>query len=233
MSDICPRIEAVRIRIRRAALAAGRDPRGIALLAVGKTFPAEAIRAAHGCGQRVFGENYVDELVAKAATLADLDIEWHFIGQLQSNKTRKIAAVADWVHGIDRLSVAERLDRQRPTDRPPLQVCLQVNISGETSKAGVAPEALPALAHAVSALPRLRLRGLMALPAPSDDPRVQHAGFAAVRILRDALADDGLALDTLSMGMSGDLDAAVAEGATLVRVGTAVFGARKPRLPSP
>ncbi|AOU96828.1 YggS family pyridoxal phosphate enzyme [Acidihalobacter yilgarnensis] len=226
MSEICTRIEAVRTRIRTAAQATGRKPETVGLVAVGKTFPAAAIRAAWACGQRAFGENYVDEFAGKAAELADLDIEWHFIGHLQSNKTRKVAALAHWVHGIDRLSVAERLDRQRPPELPPLQVCLQVNISGETSKSGVAPETATALAQAVIALPRLHLRGLMALPAPDNDPTVQRAAFARVRTLKDALVDAGITLDTLSMGMSGDLDAAVAEGATLVRIGTAIFGSR-------
>lgn len=233
MSEICSRIDSVRARLHDAALSAGRDPRDVDLVAVAKTFPASAIRAARDCGQRLFGENYVDELVDKAAALADLDIEWHFIGHLQSNKTRKVAELAAWVHGIDRPGIADRLDRQRPAALPPLQVCLQINISGESSKSGVEPEETLALARHVAALPRLRLRGLMALPAPSDDPAVQHAAFARVRALRESLNAEGFALDTLSMGMSGDIEAAVAEGATLVRVGTAIFGARKPRLPSP
>ncbi|AOV18108.1 YggS family pyridoxal phosphate enzyme [Acidihalobacter aeolianus] len=233
MNEICSRIDSVRMRLHAAACTAGREPQDITLVAASKTFPAAAIRTARACGQRIFGENYVDELVDKTAALADLDIEWHFIGHLQSNKTRKVAELADWVHGIDRAGIADRLDRQRPATLPPLQVCLQINISGEVSKSGVEPDQALALARHVEALPRLRLRGLMALPAPSDDPAVQRAAFARVRALRESLNAEGFALDTLSMGMSGDLEAAVAEGATLVRVGTAIFGVRKPRLPSP
>lgn len=226
MSEICNRLNRVNDRIRLTAQNAKRAPEHVRLLAVSKTFPADAIRAAWDCGQRCFGENYAGELARKATELADLDIEWHFIGHLQSNKTRLIATFAHWVHSIDRLSVAERLSHQRSPDMPPLQVCLQVNISGETRKSGVSPENISELAHAVATLPHLHLRGLMALPAISEDPTTQRATFALVRSIRDRLIEEGLTLDTLSMGMSGDLEAAVSEGATLVRVGSAIFGSR-------
>lgn len=193
------------------------------LLAVSKTKPAEAVREAHAAGLRDFGENYLQEALAKQAALADLDLTWHFIGPIQSNKTRAIAEHFDWVHSVDRLKVAERLAEQRPADLGPLNICLQVNISGEASKAGCAPADVPALAKAVAALPGLRLRGLMAIPQPSADPAEQNAVFAQVRALNEAL---GLGLDTLSMGMSEDLEAAIAQGATWVRIGTALFGAR-------
>jgi len=189
------------------------------------------VREAYDAGLRDFGENYVQEALAKIAALAPLrgEIAWHLIGPLQSNKTREVAANFDWVHSVDRLKLAQRLSEQRPAHLPPLQVCLQVNISGEASKSGVAPGEAAALAHAVAALPRLRLRGLMAIPEPAGDFEAQRAPHRALRELMNALQAQGLALDTLSMGMSADLEAAVAEGATWVRVGTAIFGARAPK----
>lgn len=212
------------------AAAAGAAP-ALTLLAVSKTFPAEAVREAHAAGQRAFGENYVQEALAKIEALADLrqgpaPLQWHLIGPLQSNKTRPVAEAFDWVHSIDRLKVAQRLSEQRPAALPPLQVCLQVNISGEASKSGFTPAEVPAAAKAVAALPRLQLRGLMAIPEPAADFAAQRQPHRALRELLAALQAQGLALDTLSMGMSADLEAAVAEGATLVRVGTAIFGRR-------
>ena len=224
----------VRQRIEQAAAAAGRDPRSVTLLAVSKTFPAEDIARAAALGQTAFGENYVQEAVDKIAALRPAwpALQWHFIGPLQSNKTRDVAAHFDWVHSIDRLKLAQRLNDQRPADRPPLQVCIQVNVDSETTKSGVRPEDASALAAAVAALPRLRLRGLMCIPEPRADTATQRAPFARLRMLRDAIAAErGLALDTLSMGMSADLEAAILEGATLVRVGSAIFGARSPRSP--
>jgi len=213
-----------------ATLAAGRSAQSVTLLAVSKTFGADAVRAAFAAGQRQFGENYVQEGLAKITALADLraQLEWHLIGPLQSNKTRPVAEAFDWVHSVDRLKIAERLAEQRPAPLPPLQLCLQVNVSGEASKSGVAPAEVPALAHAVAALPRerIQLRGLMAIPEPAGDFAAQRAPHRRLRELLQALNDEGLSLDTLSMGMSADLEAAVAEGATLVRVGTAVFGRR-------
>ena len=226
MDTIENRLQAVKSRIARACAAAGRDPRDIVLVAVSKTFPPDAVRAAHAGGQCDFGENHVQDAVAKIDALAALDLVWHFIGPVQSNKTRAIAERFAWVHSIDRLKIAERLSAQRPAPLPPLQVCIQVNVSGEATKSGVAPAEAPALARAVAALPRLRLRGLMAIPEPTDDPALQRRRFESLRDLRDRLAADGLALDTLSMGMSDDLEAAIAAGATMVRVGTAIFGAR-------
>lgn len=226
MTTIASNLQAVRAAIAAAAEACGRAPQDIGLLAVSKTFPAGAVREAYAAGQRRFGENYVQEGIDKIAALRDLQIEWHFIGPIQSNKTRPIAEHFDWVHGIERLKVAERLSSQRPAGLPPLQVCLQVNVSGEASKSGVAPEELAALAPQVAKLPNLRLRGLMAIPAPSDDAAEQRAAFAQLRALFEQLKHAGLQLDTLSMGMSHDFPSAVAEGATLVRIGTAIFGNR-------
>ena len=214
------------MRIARAAEAAGRNAAEVRLLAVSKTWPADSVREAAAAGQRAFGENYVQEGAEKVDALAGLGLEWHFIGPLQSNKTRLVANRFAWVHSIDRLKIAERLSAQRDVHLPPLAVCIQVNVSGEASKSGVAPDELPALAHAVAALPRLRLRGLMAIPEPTSDVALQRARFAALRALRDRLNDEGLALDTVSMGMSDDLEAAIAEGSTMVRVGTAIFGSR-------
>jgi pyridoxal phosphate enzyme (YggS family) len=226
MDTIEKRLQAVKSRIARACAAAGRDPRDIVLVAVSKTCPADAVRAAHAAGQRDFGENHAQDAVAKIEALGNLDLVWHFIGPIQSNKTRTIAAHFAWVHSIDRVKVAERLADQRPEALPPLQACIQVNVSGEATKSGVAPAEAPALARAVAALPRLQLRGLMAIPEPTDDPALQRRRFDSLRELRDRLAADGLVLDTLSMGMSDDLEAAIAAGATMVRVGTAIFGAR-------
>ncbi|AVR87423.1 YggS family pyridoxal phosphate-dependent enzyme [Thauera aromatica] len=226
MTSIAQRLQAVRARLAAAAAAAGRAPDEIALLAVSKTWPADAVREAAAAGQRAFGENYVQEGVAKAEALRGLGLEWHFIGPLQSNKTRAVAGTFDWVHSIDRLKIAERLSAQRDVHRPPLNVCIQVNVSGEASKSGVSPDELDALAHAVAVLPRLRLRGLMCIPEPSEDPALLRARFALLRARLVGLGGQGLALDTLSMGMSHDIEPAVAEGATIVRVGTAIFGGR-------
>jgi pyridoxal phosphate enzyme (YggS family) len=218
-------------RIARACEMAGRPVSSVTLLAVSKTQPPQAVREAVAAGQSRFGENYVQEALDKMAALAELRprLEWHLIGPLQANKTRVVAEQFDWVHSVDRLRIAERLSAQRPAGLPPLQVCLQVNISGETSKSGLAPAEVPALARAVAVLPGLRLRGLMAIPEPVADAEAQRRPLRALRGLLEALRRDGLALDTLSMGMTADLDAAVAEGATIVRVGTAIFGARPAR----
>lgn len=223
MSTIAENIAKVGARIREAAQASQRNFADIGLLAVSKTKPADAIREAHAAGVCDFGENYLQEALEKQTQLADLSLTWHFIGPIQSNKTRPIAEHFDWVHSVDRLKIAQRLSEQRPAHLPALNICLQVNVSGEDSKSGCSPEELTALAQAVVALPNLRLRGLMAIPEPTDDVAAQHAAFARLRQLRDELA---LNLDTLSMGMSHDLEAAIAEGATWVRIGTALFGAR-------
>ncbi|GLK87054.1 YggS family pyridoxal phosphate-dependent enzyme [Pseudomonas turukhanskensis] len=224
MSTIAENIAKLGERIREAAQASQRDFARIGLLAVSKTKPASAIREAHAAGLRDFGENYLQEALGKQAELTDLPLIWHFIGPIQSNKTKAIAEHFDWVHSVDRLKIAQRLAEQRPAGLPPLNICLQVNVSGEASKSGCAPEELPALAAAVAQLPNLRLRGLMAIPEPTDDINAQHQAFATVRDLRSRLALPDL--DTLSMGMSHDLEAAIAEGATWVRIGTALFGAR-------
>ena len=215
-------------RIAAACGVAGRPVHAVTLLAVSKTFGVAAVRQAYAAGQRAFGENYVQEALDKIAALADLrqQIEWHLIGPLQSNKTRPVAEAFDWVQSVDRLKIAQRLSEQRPADLPPLQLCLQVNISGEASKSGLQPAEVLAVAQAVVALPGLRLRGLMAIPEPAGDAAGQRLPHRALRELLGALNDQGLALDTLSMGMSADLEAAVAEGATLLRVGTAIFGGR-------
>ncbi|WP_310449800.1 YggS family pyridoxal phosphate-dependent enzyme [Sulfuritalea sp.] len=226
MTSIAANLQAVRARIAAACAAAGRPVDSVQLLAVSKTWPAASVREAAAAGQRAFGENYVQEAVDKAAELAALKLDWHFIGPLQSNKTRPVAEGFAWVHSVDRLKIAERLAAQRPPQLPPLQVCVQVNVSGEASKSGCAPDQAAALAHAVAALPDLRLRGLMAIPEPSDDSRLQRSRFALLRQLRDRLNAEGLELDTLSMGMSEDLEAAIMEGATIVRIGTAIFGKR-------
>ncbi|KGM39959.1 hypothetical protein JY96_07695 [Aquabacterium sp. NJ1] len=228
MATIASNLQLVTARINQACSRVGRRPDSVTLLAVSKTFPAETVREAFHAGQRKFGENYVQEALDKIAALADLrdQIEWHMIGPLQSNKTRVVAEAFDWVHTIDRLKIAQRLNEQRPAHLPPLQVCIQVNTSGEASKSGVAPDEALALAQAVSALPRLRLRGVMALPAPTTDPALQKAQLHAVRVVFDDLKIKGLPLDTLSMGMSADLEAAVEEGSSMLRVGTALFGNR-------
>ena len=215
------------MRVADAARACGRDPAAVGLIAVSKTFGADAVAAAHACGQRVFGENYVQEAVDKIVALASLGLEWHFIGPIQSNKTRQIAENFAWVHSVDRAKIAERLSAARPDALAPLQVCIQINIGDENTKSGVAPADAPALARAIAALPRLKLRGLMTIPPASDDPAQQRRYFAELRKLKEQLATAGVALDTLSMGMSADLEAAIAEGATLVRVGTAIFGQRQ------
>lgn len=220
------RLHAVRARMVRAAAKAGRAAETVRLLAVSKTFGAAAVRELAACGQLEFGENYLQEALDKQAQLADLSLVWHFIGPIQSNKTRAIAENFSWVHSIDRLKIAERLSAQRPRGLPPLQVCIEINVSGEASKSGVAPVELPALAAAVSKLPGLQLRGLMAIPAPTPDSGAQRAAFRQVREQIDALRARGYVLDTLSMGMSGDLEAAILEGSTIVRIGTALFGER-------
>lgn len=226
MNEIPERLARVRERIRAAALACGRDPGTVALLAVSKTKPASDVLAAYHAGQRLFGENYLQDALPKILALADHAIEWHFIGHLQSNKTAEIARHFSWVHGLDSLRHARRLSAQRPEDLAPLQVCLQVNLSGETSKGGVAGEDVEDLAEAVSRLPRIRLRGLMTMPDPQSSADAQRAVFARLRRLLEGLRAKGLDLDTLSMGMSGDMEAAIAEGATIVRIGTDIFGAR-------
>jgi hypothetical protein len=226
MITIFDALQAVRARIARAANAAGRAPQDVRLLAVSKTFATLAVRQAHAAGQRAFGESYVQEALEKIAALSDLALEWHFIGPIQSNKTRAIAEHFDWVHSVDRIKIAERLSQARPAPHGPLQVCLQVNISGEDSKSGVAPEEVAELARQVQALPNIALRGLMAIPQPSADPDEQRAQFHRLWQLFEQLKAHGYALDTLSMGMSDDLEAAVAEGATIVRVGSAIFGQR-------
>lgn len=230
MSTIVQNLQAVDASIVAAASAAGRSRAAVQLLAVSKTFPAAAVLEAVGAGQTAFGENYLqealDKIAAVSAALPGRHIEWHFIGPIQSNKTRPIAASFDWVHTVDRLKIAQRLSEQRPEELAPLNICLQVNISGEASKSGVSAEELPELARHVAQLPRLRLRGLMAIPEPETDVARQRAAFARLRVLADTLRGDGMALDTLSMGMSSDLGAAIAEGATIVRIGSAIFGAR-------
>ncbi len=220
-------------QIRRACENANRSLDEVQLLAVSKTRSAEEVRQLHACGQAAFGENYLQEALDKIDALQDLPLEWHFIGPIQSNKTRPIAEHFDWVHSVDRLKVARRLSEQRPEGLPALNLCLQVNISGEASKSGCSPEELPELARAVAALPGIQLRGLMAIPEPETDPERQRATFARVRALMASLQPELPTLDTLSMGMSGDLDAAIAEGASIVRIGTALFGPRNYPNPSP
>lgn len=227
MSTIERNLQAVRTRINAAALAAGRDPGNIALLAVSKTFAASEVRAAIDAGQHEFGENYVQEAMKKMDALSARSPIWHFIGPIQSNKTRAIAEHFDWVHSVEREKIAQRLAEARPVHRDPLNICLQVNLSREESKSGVEAEAVRSLAEAVRALPSLRLRGLMAIPESGGDMVLQRRRFASLRLLLEELNAAGFGLDTLSMGMSQDLEAAVMEGATIVRVGTAVFGERK------
>ena len=230
MSTIEQNLQAVRDSIAQAAVDAQRAPADVTLLAVSKTFGADAVLAAMRAGQAAFGENYLQEALDKIALVTEAAPQhvpaWHFIGPIQSNKTRPIAEHFDWVHTVEREKIAVRLSEQRPVGLPDLNICLQVNISGEASKSGVTPADLPALAHAVAQLPRLRLRGLMAIPEPETDVALQRAAFAQLRVLYQQLKADGLALDTLSMGMSADLRAAVLEGATIVRVGSAIFGSR-------
>jgi len=236
MASIAENILQVRGRIASACRAFDRLPATVNLLAVSKTCPGVSVREAHAAGQRDFGENYVQEALAKIDELADLraDLRWHLIGPLQSNKAREVAARFDWVHAVDRIKLAQRLSDLRPDGLPPLQVCLQVNISGEDSKSGVAPDAALALARGVAALPRLKLRGLMAIPEPAGDLASQRAPHRALRELFEAMNAEGLGLDTLSVGMSADLEAAIAEGATWVRIGTAIFGSRPAKMaPAP
>ncbi len=226
MSAIADNLQAVQARIAKAAAAAGRSPESVRLLAVSKTWPLASIIDAADAGQRAFGENYVQEGIDKIGAISGRNLEWHFIGPLQSNKSKPVAEAFDWVHSIDRLKIAERLSAQRPAYLTPLQVCVQVNVSGEASKSGCAPEDTLALCQAVATLPGINLRGLMAIPEPSDDPLAQRAPFRRLREIYDHIRAAGLPLDTLSMGMSHDLEAAVAEGATIVRIGTAIFGER-------
>ena len=241
MTTIASRLQAVKARISAAARATGRAPAEITLVAVSKTFPPQAIAEACAAGQTAFGENYAQEGIEKITALSGLPLqwrvaspegpllrplEWHYIGPIQSNKTRPIAENFDWVHGIERAKIAERLSASRPDDKPPLQVCIQVNVSGEASKSGVAPDAVFGLAQTIMRLPRLRLRGLMAIPEPTPDTALQRSRLRMLREIRDELLRRGVVLDTLSMGMSDDLEAAIAEGATLVRVGRAIFGER-------
>jgi pyridoxal phosphate enzyme (YggS family) len=230
MSTIALKLQAVDSTISSACAAAGRPRGAVQLLVVSKTFGADAVLEAIAAGQSAFGENYLQEAIDKMATVAasapDAAVEWHFIGPIQSNKTRPLATHFAWVHTVERLKIAQRLSEQRPENMPPLQVCLQVNISGEASKSGAAPADLPELARQVASLPRLKLRGLMAIPEPETDVAKQRIAFAQLRSLFEQLHRDGLQLDTLSMGMSDDMAAAIAEGATIVRLGSAIFGKR-------
>lgn len=228
--SISARLDQVRQAIAAVARDASRPPDSVSLIAVSKTFGSDAVLAAADAGQRMFGENYLQEALDKklavAAARPDLALEWHFIGPIQSNKTRPIAENFDWVHAVDREKIAQRLSDQRPAHLPPLQICLQVNVSGEDSKSGVSPDELLPLARAVSAMPHLQLRGLMAIPEPTEDAERQRAPFIQLRQLAQQLREAGIETDTLSMGMSADMAAAIAEGATMVRVGTAIFGQR-------
>ncbi|HEY8358938.1 MAG TPA: YggS family pyridoxal phosphate-dependent enzyme [Ramlibacter sp.] len=226
MTTIADNLQHVRQRIASACTAAGRDVNEVTLLAVSKTFGPDAVRAAHAQGQLAFGENYIQEAVEKMALLADLPLQWHCIGPIQSNKTRLVAAHFDWAHTVDRLKIAQRLSEQRPAQLPPLQVCIQVNVDGGASKSGVAPGEALALAREVALLPNLRLRGLMTIPEPADGLAAQFAVHQKARRLFDSLRDAGFPMDTLSMGMTADLEAAVQAGSTMVRVGTAIFGSR-------
>lgn len=226
MTAIVSNLQAVRQTIAAAALAAGRPPDATQLLAVSKTFPASSVREAYQAGQSAFGENYLQEALDKMEALRDLPLTWHFIGPIQSNKTRAIAEHFQWVHSVDRVKIAQRLSAQRPPSLPPLNICLQVNVSGEESKSGIAAEEVLQLARQIVQLPRLQLRGLMVIPAPADDLARQRVPFAQMRKLLAALNAQGMQLDTLSMGMSQDFAVAIQEGATIVRIGSAIFGAR-------
>lgn len=232
MTTIAARLQAVNQRIAEAARAAGRPPGEVGLVAVSKTFPPSAILEAYGAGQRAFGENYLQEALEKSGQLRLPGIEWHFIGPIQGNKTRLVAENFAWAHGVDRQKIAERLAQARPAGLPALQVCIQVNVSGEQSKGGVVPEQAVALAESIAQLPALKLRGLMAIPEPTPDAALQRSRFRTVREVREEIVRRGIGLDTLSMGMSADMESAIAEGATLVRIGTAIFGARPAILPS-
>jgi PLP dependent protein len=229
MTAISECLQAVLAHIGQAAQAAGRSPDAIQLVAVSKTQPADAIRQACAAGQYAFGENYLQEALEKIDQLSDLPLQWHFIGPIQSNKTRPIAEHFHWVHSIDRLKIAQRLNDARPDSMPPLDVCIEVNVSGEASKDGIATDETRVLADAIIQLPKLRLRGLMTIPAPTADVELQHRQFRMLRVLFEQLRGEGLPLDTLSMGMTQDFPAAIAEGATIVRIGTAIFGARTNR----
>ncbi len=226
MTVIAAQLQAVHARMAAACHAAGRDPASVSLLAVSKTFGPEAVRAAYAAGQAAFGENYIQEAVDKMAVLEGLPLQWHCIGPIQSNKTRLVAEHFAWAQTVDRLKIAQRLSEQRPAHLPPLQICLQINVDGGATKSGVAPADLPLLTHAVAALPRLQLRGLMCIPDPQPDFEAMKAVFLRAKDLYEQLRAEGLALDTLSMGMSADLEAAIHAGSTLVRVGTAIFGGR-------
>ncbi|MDE2235268.1 MAG: YggS family pyridoxal phosphate-dependent enzyme [Gammaproteobacteria bacterium] len=227
MGTIARNLLAVRARMLEAALQAGREPASVRLLAVSKGFPASAVAEAHAAGQFEFGENYLQEALPKLASLKRLaDLEWHFIGTLQGNKTRPVAENFAWVHAIDRERIAQRLSHQRPAWLPALNVCIEVRLGEEPGKSGVAPELVPVLARHIAELPRLRLRGLMCIPPPADDTEVQRARFRRMRELFEMLKQDVQQLDTLSMGMSGDYQAAILEGATMIRVGSAIFGQR-------
>lgn len=226
MDPLCERLQSVEQRIREACLRFDRHPGSVSLLAVSKTRPAEEVRAARACGQRLFGENYVQEAVGKVRALGDLDLQWHFIGRIQGNKTGTIASYFDWVHSIDSLRHARRLAGQRPPGLPPIDACLQVNLDAEATKGGVPESEVESAVEQIAALEGLRLRGLMILPPPADGLEAQRRPFRRLRELRDRLATGALPLETLSMGMTGDLEAAIAEGSTLVRVGTGVFGPR-------
>ena len=229
MTMIESNLQAVRARVSAACIAAGRDVQSVTLLAVSKTVDADAVRRALAAGQRVFAENYVQEAVDKIQALRQPLLQWHCIGPVQSNKTRLVAGHFDWLQSLDRLKIAQRLDAQRPPDLPPLQVCIQVNTDGGPTKAGVAPEALLALAQAITALPRLKLRGIMTIPEPTADFAAACALHARAKQLFDLLNAQGLGLDTLSMGMSADLEAAIHAGSTMVRIGSAIFGERSPK----
>ena len=224
--SIADNIARVRAQIEAACQATGRESSSVHLLSVSKTWGADAVRQAHAAGQTAFGENYIQEAVDKITALRDLPLQWHCIGPIQSNKTRLVAEHFDWVHSVDRLKIAQRLSEQRPEHLPPLQVCIQVNVDGGETKSGVSPQELPALAQAVAALPRLQLRGLMTIPEPAESHAQMRAVHRQAKDLYEQLRTLGLPLDTLSMGMSADMAAAIAEGSTMVRVGTAIFGAR-------
>ncbi len=226
MTMIADNLHSIHTRIAQACAHSGRAPESVSLLAVSKTFGADAVVQAHAAGQTAFGENYIQEAVEKITALEHLPLQWHCIGPIQSNKTRLVAEHFDWVHTVDRLKIAQRLSEQRPADRAPLQVCIQVNVDGGPNKSGVAPAEALALAQAVAALPRLRLRGFMCIPEPAPDFVAACAVFARARALFDQMNGVGMGLDTLSMGMSADLEAAIASGSTMVRVGSAIFGSR-------
>ena len=226
MTMIQVQVNAVQARIRAACLSSGRAAGSVSLLAVSKTFDAAAVAAAHAAGQCAFGENYIQEAVEKISQLKALALQWHCIGPVQSNKTRLVAEHFDWVQTLDRLKIAQRLSEQRPGALPPLQVCIQVNVDGGTTKSGLEPSQVLGFAQAVIKLPRLRLRGLMCIPEPTPDFEAACAVFSKARALFDQLNQSGLALDTLSMGMSADMQAAITSGSTMVRIGSAIFGSR-------